>query len=182
MSATPEHAARVLGLTDEATLADVRRVRRELAFKYHPDRSSDPARSSRHMARINAAADTLIAHLRDQAPKRPASEHRERRDFSERNAARHASASRETSRNSKDRAKAATGGRTSYSDNKATCREKEATARGITVQPTAPKQSPADSLLIRLAAASYRTVLDRIGTVAPAPTIDRRVLCYPAAH
>lgn len=182
MSATPEHAARVLGLTDEATLADVRRVRRELAFKYHPDRSSDPARSSRHMARINAAADTLIAHLRGQSPKRPASERRERQDFSERKTARRASASRETSKNPKARAKAAGGDRASHSDSSTTSSAKETATHGMTVQPAAPKQSPAEGLLIRLAAASYRTVLDRIGTVAPAPTIDRRVLCYPAGH
>ncbi|WP_229884316.1 hypothetical protein [Roseobacter sp. MH60115] len=52
----------------------------------------------------------------------------------------------------------------------------------MTAQPSARKTSPAESLLIRLATASYRNVLDRIGTVAPAPTVDTRVLCYPAAH
>ncbi|MDW3180733.1 J domain-containing protein [Roseobacter sp.] len=182
MSATPEHAARVLGLTDEATLADVRRVRRALALKYHPDRSSDPVRSSRHMARINAAADTLIAHLRDQAPKKPDAECRERQEFAQRNTARRASGTGQTSRKSGDRAKAAAGDKASRTDKNGARPESKTTAHVMTAQPSARKTSPAESLLIRLATSSYRTVLDRIGTVAPAPTIDTRVLCYPAAH
>ena len=69
---TPKHAARVLGLDEETTLADVKRVRREMAMKYHPDQSEDQERATRHMARINAAADTLIAHLLKPTPKRSA--------------------------------------------------------------------------------------------------------------
>ena len=64
MAATPEHAARVLGLSLGASLHDVRRVRRKMALKYHPDRCHDKEQATRHMARINAAADTLTAHIR----------------------------------------------------------------------------------------------------------------------
>ncbi len=182
MSATPEHAARVLGMTDEATLADVRRVRRELAFKYHPDRSSDPARSSRHMARINAAADTLIAHLRGQAPKPSKPERPEGHGFSDRKTTRQASAKCKTSNTTSDRTKTDPDRTTSRPENNAADPGKEHAAHAMTAQPHNGKRSPADTTLIRLAAASYRNVLERIGTVAPAPTIDMKVLCYPGSH
>lgn len=64
MAHTPEHAARVLGLMTAPTLEDVKRARRDMALKYHPDRCKDAALATRHMARINAAADVLIAHLK----------------------------------------------------------------------------------------------------------------------
>lgn len=63
MAQSPQHAARVLGLLGEPTLQNVKRARRDLAMKYHPDARSDTKRATRHMARINAAADTLIKHL-----------------------------------------------------------------------------------------------------------------------
>lgn len=65
MAASPKHAARVLGLTGDVTLDDVKRVRRKMALKYHPDRCADVVQATRHMARINAAADTLIAFLKN---------------------------------------------------------------------------------------------------------------------
>lgn len=65
MAATAQHARRVLGLDDQATFADIRRIRREMALKYHPDVSINQTRAAAHMARINAAADTLTAHLRE---------------------------------------------------------------------------------------------------------------------
>lgn len=64
MAATPKHAGRVLGLDETASVDDVRRVRKAMAFAYHPDRSADQVRATRHMARLNAAADTLIAHIK----------------------------------------------------------------------------------------------------------------------
>ena len=65
MAASPKHAARVLGLTGDVTLEDVKRVRRKMALKYHPDRCHDVDTATRHMSRINAAADTLIAFLKN---------------------------------------------------------------------------------------------------------------------
>lgn len=70
MAATPKHAARVLGLSLDATIQDIRRVRRKMALRYHPDRCADKEQATRHMARINAAADKLSAHIQ----KRPGSD------------------------------------------------------------------------------------------------------------
>lgn len=63
MTQTPRQAARVLGLLEKPTLKSVKKARRELAIRYHPDRCEDRETANRHMARINAAADTLISQL-----------------------------------------------------------------------------------------------------------------------
>ena len=67
MAATPKHAARLLGLDLDASLADVKRARRKMALRYHPDRCADKEQATRHMARINAAADRLIAFIKERS-------------------------------------------------------------------------------------------------------------------
>jgi len=55
---------RMLGLTPDATLADVRDARRRLALDAHPDRGGDQAR----MQEINAAFDACVGHLTGRRP------------------------------------------------------------------------------------------------------------------
>lgn len=71
MGTTSAHAARVLDLFGEVTHENVQRARHELAMKYHPDRFRDTEGATRHMVRINAATDTLIADLKVQAVSDP---------------------------------------------------------------------------------------------------------------
>lgn len=55
-----------LGLDTGANLEEVRRKRRELVKRYHPDRFSDPekrVRAERLTSEINAAQDTIARHL-----------------------------------------------------------------------------------------------------------------------
>ncbi|WP_299632260.1 DnaJ domain-containing protein [uncultured Roseobacter sp.] len=179
MAATPEHAARVLGLGDDATLEDVRRVRRAMALRHHPDRSSDPSRSSRHLARINAAADTLTAHLKKTALPRSK---RARPDY--RNFAQQKTASGRSGQYSGQCRRAASA--QSAPDNHAERTEKETRSKTsapvlnmITSPEGAGRPSAADGALIRLAAASYRTVLDQISRIDTGPRVDTRALCYP---
>lgn len=162
MAATPQHAARVLGLDLDATLDDVRRVRRRMALKYHPDRASDTAQANRHMARINAAADTLIAHIE----KRPAERARQaaRRDARAGNARR---ARRAAGRETRQEARRETGAQ-DQGQNRTQDRE---AAGGAQVPPSAPgrgtsrtgRRTAAEQAMMRRAAASYRNVLERIG-------------------
>ncbi|MFM2070967.1 MAG: hypothetical protein RLZZ623_1230 [Actinomycetota bacterium] len=49
----------LLGLTRDATIADVRAARRALAFDRHPDRGGDP----RAMQELNVAFEACVAHL-----------------------------------------------------------------------------------------------------------------------
>jgi len=77
MAGTPRHAARVLGLTGTITIEDVTRERRRRARFYHPDRFKDQERASRHMGRVNAAADVLIAHLNQEQNPEAEAEHTE---------------------------------------------------------------------------------------------------------
>ena len=56
---------RILGLTSDATLADVKRAYRKLARQYHPDRNNaDPGAADR-FRRITEAYEYLSAHLKD---------------------------------------------------------------------------------------------------------------------
>ena len=55
-----------LGLDTGADLEEVRRKRRDLVKRYHPDRFSDPdkrVRAERLTSEINAAHDTIARHL-----------------------------------------------------------------------------------------------------------------------
>lgn len=55
-----------LGLDTGANLEEVRKKRRELVKRYHPDRFSDPdkrVRAERLTSEINAAHDTVARHL-----------------------------------------------------------------------------------------------------------------------
>ena len=53
-----------LGLSRDATLADVRAARRRLAFDRHPDRGGDADR----MKELNAAFDAAVGHLTGRRP------------------------------------------------------------------------------------------------------------------
>src|SRR5579859_1042887 len=58
---------RILGLTSDATLADVKRAYRKLARQHHPDRNNaDPGAVDR-FRRITEAYEYLSAHLKDNA-------------------------------------------------------------------------------------------------------------------
>ena len=58
----------VLGLSHDATLAEVRTARRRLAAEFHPDHGGDALR----MGEINVAFDIVVAQLADrQAPSPP---------------------------------------------------------------------------------------------------------------
>jgi hypothetical protein len=57
----------ILGLTSDATLADVKKAYRELARQHHPDRNNaDPGAIDR-FRRITEAYEYLSAHLKDNA-------------------------------------------------------------------------------------------------------------------
>ena len=69
MAETPKHTARAVGLSLDCTRKDIKRPLRKMAFGYHPDRCSKNEQAARHMARINASADTLAVISRN-APAR----------------------------------------------------------------------------------------------------------------
>lgn len=54
----------VLGLTRNATLAEIREARRRLAFEVHPDHGGDVA----DMQRLNAAFEASVAHVTGRRP------------------------------------------------------------------------------------------------------------------
>jgi DnaJ-class molecular chaperone len=57
----------ILGLTSDATLADVKNAHRKLARQHHPDRNNaDPGTIDR-FRRITEAYEYLSAHLKDNA-------------------------------------------------------------------------------------------------------------------
>ena len=61
----------ILGLTPDATLADVKKAYRKLARQHHPDRNNaDPGAIDR-FRRITEAYEYLSAHLKDNAHSRP---------------------------------------------------------------------------------------------------------------
>ncbi|MEM9578639.1 MAG: DnaJ domain-containing protein [Pseudomonadota bacterium] len=169
MAATPEHAARVLGLDDQATLEEIRDVRRALALKYHPDCSDDLERSTRHMARINAAADFLIAHLKGLGakPKRPAY-----KDFSNQYKARRQRAEAKTSSQAR-KENASSRGEASAKNTRA--------RQSMTVTAPEPQMPPQDRELIQFAVKSYRRVLDQIAKADSGPTVDVRALAEPVS-
>ncbi|MEM9582600.1 MAG: J domain-containing protein [Pseudomonadota bacterium] len=170
MAGTVDHAARVLGLEVEATASEIRRVRRELALKYHPDVTTDQARATRHMARINAAADTLLAHLNAASAtgRQPRYE-----DFS-------------SVRPRARKARPTGAGRAQAATQQSACHTQKAapeTARSkashSVVQPShKPAHATAKANLMRFASSSYAKVLDQIGNATAGPNIDVRVLKF----
>jgi curved DNA-binding protein CbpA len=65
-ASTPAYYA-ILGLTSDATLADVKKAYRQLARQHHPDRNNaDPAAIDR-FRRITEACEYLSAHRKDNA-------------------------------------------------------------------------------------------------------------------
>jgi hypothetical protein len=68
MTASTVEAYGILGLTSDATLADVKKAYRKLARQHHPDRNNaDPGAIDR-FRRITEAYEYLSAHLKDNAP------------------------------------------------------------------------------------------------------------------
>ena len=57
----------ILGLTSDATLADVRKAYRKLARQHHPDRNNADPRATGRFRRITEAYEYLSAHLKDTA-------------------------------------------------------------------------------------------------------------------
>ena len=174
MAATPEHAARVLGLDDNATLKDVRRVRREMALKYHPDRSHDQERATRHMARINAAADTLTAHLKKQAAPASKAKRPEGPDFSARSKPEQSTPRPDPSN------RKATSSKTGVHKGKP---DPARTPRPAVREPVArarvsSAKEHADLALIRFASESYRKVLNRISQIDTGPRVDVTALSF----
>jgi hypothetical protein len=67
MTASTADYYRILGLTSDATLADVKKAYRKLARQHHPDRNNaDPGAVDR-FRRITEAYEHLSAHLKDNA-------------------------------------------------------------------------------------------------------------------
>jgi len=67
MTASTAEAYGILGLTSDATLADVKKAYRKLARQHHPDRNdADPGAIDR-FRRITEAYEYLSAHLKDNA-------------------------------------------------------------------------------------------------------------------
>lgn len=180
MALTPEHAARVLGLDDNATLEDVRQVRRAMAFKNHPDCSSDIDRSTRHMARINAAADTLAAHIKALGKVTTGMKRPKYSDFTaHQKANQRAQYQKATATRSETR-------RQSPSENpRYKPRAWASDTVVVSAKPLAADQqvnrlSVADRNPICLAAQSYRAVLIQIGVPDAEPTIDTTALAFSA--
>jgi DnaJ-class molecular chaperone len=61
----------ILGLTSDATLADVKKAYRKLARQHHPDRNNADPRAIDRFRRITEAYEYLSAHLKDNAHSRP---------------------------------------------------------------------------------------------------------------
>ena len=71
MTASTAEAYGILGLTSDATLADVKKAYRKLARQHHPDRNNaDPGAIDR-FRRITEAYEYLSAHLKDNGHSRP---------------------------------------------------------------------------------------------------------------
>ena len=176
MAATPEHAARVLGLDLKATLEDVRRMRRAMAMKYHPDCSDNSERATRHMARINDATETLISYLKQQSSGKSQRRSPDYPDF-----AAQARTNRTGTQDRRSSASTATppmAERRSRDDHCTGRRQSDVVVVSRPVE--ASGLSKADHALAQLAAKSYRSVLDRIGSRAAGPVVDQTALAFPA--
>jgi DnaJ-class molecular chaperone len=67
MTASTAEAYGILGLTSDATLADVKKAYRKLARQHHPDRNNADPRAIDRFRRITEAYEYLSAHLKDNA-------------------------------------------------------------------------------------------------------------------
>lgn len=61
----PEEARRLLGVSDQADLAEIREAHRRLIAKVHPDAGG----SAELATRVNAARDALVAELNRKTPR-----------------------------------------------------------------------------------------------------------------
>lgn len=173
MAATPEHAARVLGLDLRASAEDVRRVRRELAMKYHPDCNPDAKTSTRRMARVNAAADTLTSHILGKSKKAAKTRRPDYTDFANQ---RKANAPKADTTQTSDKTTAEP--KTAQEPVTAPV---QSSASLVCVAPAGSARSSGDNELIRMAARSYRTVLQQISKTNAGPTVDARALRFTNA-
>jgi curved DNA-binding protein CbpA len=172
MAATPEHAARVLDVSVTATLKEVHEARREMAFRFHPDCSDDAERANRHMARINAAADTLIAHIKNRASasgKRP-----EYRDFAGENERRKAPRSTKSDRKAASTSVAVPAPVDRSADRRCMTTAVETPCAARPESGT----SRSDRDLLRFATQAYTTVLGQIGGRGHQPTVDCKVMQF----
>ena len=64
-SMTPADARKLLGVSDEATLAEIREAHRRLITRVHPDSGG----SAELANRVNVARDTLVAELSRRTPR-----------------------------------------------------------------------------------------------------------------
>jgi curved DNA-binding protein CbpA len=168
MAATPEHAARILNLSLKASLEDVKLVRRKMALKHHPDCSRNQEQSTRRMARINAAADTLNAHIKKQTGSTPKMKRPNSTDFSARHKARRSS-TRSEEPNQKPSPKKDGANRSNHEDRP----HAQAQETHVAAKPERPiKASRADIALIRFASNSYASALKGIGRKEFGPKID----------
>jgi hypothetical protein len=67
MTASTSDYYGILGLTPDATLADVKKAYRRLARQHHPDRNNADPRAIDRFRRITEAYEYLSAHLKDNA-------------------------------------------------------------------------------------------------------------------
>ena len=67
MTASTAEAYGILGLTSDATLADVKNAYRKLARQHHPDRNNANPGAIDRFRRITEAYEYLSAHLKDNA-------------------------------------------------------------------------------------------------------------------
>ncbi|MEM6939096.1 MAG: J domain-containing protein [Pseudomonadota bacterium] len=166
MAATPEHAARVLGLDVKTTLSEIKRARREMAFKYHPDRTDDFQRASRHMARINAAADTLTAHVLDEAGRLRQRKRNRYADFSHL----HRNPGKAQAPEQKEAPKTA-----SARDANAAQKDTQTVEQPALRKRVRPKRLDQMALLAQFASAAYAQTLAHIGVAVADPVIDVRL-------
>jgi len=169
MQSTPQHAARVLGLNLEASIDDVRRVRRKMALKYHPDCSDDQERATRHMARINAAADTLSTYLKDAAA------------FNTNAACTRRNATKQARRREAPKSKPAEKTSETNEPKAETVQRKPEQSAAVQRQLSSDKAWKAERALARYATESYSKVLNGIGRAETCPTVDVKVLSFAAA-
>lgn len=64
-SMTPADARKLLGVSDEATLAEIREAHRRLITRVHPDSGG----SAELANRVNVARDTLVAEMSRRTPR-----------------------------------------------------------------------------------------------------------------
>lgn len=178
MSLTPKQAARILNLDASATLSDVRAARRRLVFAYHPDRFEDAECADRHMARINAAYDTVLAHL--QGRPLPSFSHNfsDGTNFKQPKPSQPKSSQRTTAQARKN---TGTAGRKAPPRAAPRSHQPRSATPEVIAISAHPAQSDssmtaASAAKARAASSAYRTVLNDIGGAYSEPQVDTKVL------